>query len=119
MGKNLYKLAKTFEIERFRGFWLNISKMVQQIFTKLMSLLGNHISKLSKLIDWRQVIHCCHGNQFMRKCWAKNYDLRQEKWNFLKISNRYCIFELRFEIRSLKSSLAPNFSLIHPKKKNQ
>ena len=27
----------------FRGFWLNISKTVQLIFTKLMSFLGNHI----------------------------------------------------------------------------
>ena len=50
-------------------------------------------------------IHCCHGNQFMWECWAKNYDLKEEKWYFLKISNRYCIFELRFEIRSLNDPL--------------
>ena len=48
------------------------------------------------------LIHCCHGNQFVRESWAKNHDLREEKWHFLKISNRYCVFELRFEIRSLK-----------------
>ena len=54
----------------------------------------------------------------MRECWAKNHDLREEKWHFLKISNRYCVFELRFEIRSLKLPLTPNFNLIHPKQKN-
>ena len=75
--------------------------------------------KVLKLKDWRQIIHCCHGNQFMRECWAKNHDLREEKWNFLKIANRYCIFESRFEIRSLKLPLTPNFSLIHPKTKKQ
>ena len=31
------------KMEHFRGFWLNISKTVQQIFTKRMSLLGNHL----------------------------------------------------------------------------
>ena len=30
----------------------------------------------------------------MRECWAKNHDLREEKWHFLKISNCYCVFEL-------------------------
>ena len=35
----------------------------------------------------RQVIHCCHGNQSMMECCAKNHDLREEKWHFLKISN--------------------------------
>ena len=62
MGSNLYKLTKIFDdvigmlillhhqnvtadkIEGFRGFWLNMSKRVQQIFTKLMSLLGNQQS---------------------------------------------------------------------------
>ena len=71
MGRNLYKLTKIFDdaivmlilrrhqnataekIERFRGLWLNIAKMVKQIFTKLMSLLGHHISKVLKLKDWR------------------------------------------------------------------
>ena len=54
----------------------------------------------------------------MRECWAKNHDLREEKWHFLKVSNRYRVFELRFEIRSLKLSLTPNSSLIHPKQRN-
>ena len=107
------------KVEGFRWFRLNISKTVQQIFTKLMSLLGNHISTFLKLKYWRQVIHCCHGNQFMRECWAKNHDLREEKWHFLKISNCYCVFELRFEIRSLKLPLTASFSLIHPKTKKQ
>ena len=58
---DLYKLAKIFydvivililwrhqnataeKIEGFRGFWLNISKAVQLIFTKRMSFLGNHV----------------------------------------------------------------------------
>ena len=103
----------------FWGFLLNISKTVQLIFTKLMSFLGNCLYYLLKLKDWRQVIHCCHGNQFMRDCWAKNHDLREEKWHFYTISNWYCVFELRFEIRSLKLPLTPNFSVIHPKTRKQ
>ena len=35
--------------------------------------------------------------------------------NRVKISSWYCIFESRFEIRSLKLTLTQNFSLIHPK----
>ena len=27
------------------------------------------------------------GNQFIRECWTKNHDLREEKWHFLNISN--------------------------------
>ena len=34
------------DIEGFRGFWLNILKTVQQIFTKLLSLLDNHNEKI-------------------------------------------------------------------------
>ena len=68
------------------GFWLNISKTVQLIFTKLMSLLGNHIEVYE--IKILKIGHqCCHGNQLMRECWAKNHNLREEKWHFLKISN--------------------------------
>ena len=51
----------------------------------------------------------------MRECWAKNHNLKEEKWHFLKISNWYCVFELR----SLKLPLTPTFSLIHPKTKKQ
>ena len=36
-------------MEDFRGFLLNISKMVQLIFTKLMSFLGNYVWYLTKL----------------------------------------------------------------------
>ena len=88
-------------------------------FTKLMSFLDNYLQYILKFKDWRQVNHCCHGNQFMRECWAKKHDLREEKWHFLKISNWYCLFELRFEIRSLKLPRTPNFSVIHPKTKKQ
>ena len=116
----LHQNAKAKKVEGFRGFWLNISKTVELIFTKRISFLGNHVWKFLKLKDWRQVIHRCHGNQFMRECWAKkNHDLREEKWHFLRVSNGYCVFELRFEIRSLKLPLTPNFSLIHPKTKIQ
>ena len=106
MGRNLYKLTKIFDdvivmlillrhqnatIEKivgFRGFGLIGSKTVQLIFTKLISFLGNHIWKFFKLKDWRlEVIHCCHGNQFIRECWAKNHDLRGKKWHFCMISN--------------------------------
>ena len=59
MSRNLYKLTKVLitsssfqfyeviilltakKVEGFRGFLLNISKTVQLIFTKLISLLGN------------------------------------------------------------------------------
>ena len=51
--------------------------------------------------------------------WTKNHDLREEKWHFLKIAKRYCVFELIFEIRSLKLPLTPDFNLIHPKTKKQ
>ena len=61
MGRNLCRLTKIFhdvivmlilrrhqnaaaeKVEGLRRFWLNISKTVQLIFTKFMSLLGNHI----------------------------------------------------------------------------
>ena len=61
MGTNLYKLTKMFDdinimlilgchqnktaekTADFLGFWLNNSRTVQLIFTKLMSVLGNHI----------------------------------------------------------------------------
>ena len=60
MGKNLYKLIKKLmtschvdfmtssnatakNVEGVRGFWPNISKTVQLIFTKLMSFLVNHL----------------------------------------------------------------------------
>ena len=33
----------------------------------------------------------------MREHWAKNHDRREEKWHFLNITNRYYIFELKFE----------------------
>ena len=70
MGRNLFKLTKIFDdiilmlilrrhknetpekIEHFRRFWLNVSETVQQIFIKLMSVLGNHITKFLKLKDW-------------------------------------------------------------------
>ena len=50
---------------------------------------------------------------------AINHDLREEKCHFLKISNWYCVFELRSEIRGLKLLLTPSFSFIHPKIKKQ
>ena len=82
-----------------------------------MSFLGNYIEvfEIKKIED--KTIHCCHGNQFMRECWAKNHDLREEKWHFLKVANS--VFELRFEIRRLQLPLTANFSLIRPKTKKQ
>ena len=95
------------KIEQLKVCWLllNISKTIELIFTKLMPTLGNHLYKFLKLKDWRQVIHCCHGNQFIRECWDKIHDLREEKWHFLKISTWYCN--------------TPNFSLIYSKTKKQ
>ena len=55
----------------------------------------------------------------MGECWATNHDLKEEKWHFVEIATRYCVFELRFEIRSQKLPLTPHFSLIHPKTKKQ
>ena len=61
MGRDLYQLTKIFDgvivmlilrrhqnetaekIADFRAFWLNISKTVQLIFTKLTSFLGNYV----------------------------------------------------------------------------
>ena len=61
MGRDLYKLTKIFDdvivmlillrhqnetaekTANFLAFWLNISKTVQLIFTKLVSVLGNYI----------------------------------------------------------------------------
>ena len=61
MGRNICKLTKIYddiivmlilrrhqnatteEVEGLPRFWLNISKTVQLIFTKFMSILGNHI----------------------------------------------------------------------------
>ena len=37
---------------------------------------------------------------------------------FLKIANRYCVFEQRFEIKSLKLLLRQKFGLIHQKQRN-
>ena len=38
--------------------------------------------------------------------------------HFLKNANRHCVFEVRFEIRSLKLPFTPDFSLIHQKQRN-
>ena len=55
----------------FRGFWLNISKKVQLIFTKLKSFLGNHLLEIfeikilkagDSLLPWQRI--------HMRECWA-------------------------------------------------
>ena len=58
-------------------FLLDISKIVQLIFTKLMSLLGNYLEYLLKLENWRQVISCCHGYQLMGIAWLKIWS----KWH--------------------------------------
>ena len=71
------------KVEGFRGFLQNISTDFHQTYV----ILGSHLQHLLRLKDGIQVIHCCHGNQLMRKCWAKNHDLGEEKWHFLKISN--------------------------------
>ena len=67
MGRNLYKLAKKIydaivmsilrrhqnetvkKVKGFQGHLLNLSKMVQLIFTKLTSFLGNHLWYFLKL----------------------------------------------------------------------
>ena len=57
-------------------------KKVQLIFIKLM-LFSMELSVVSfELKNLRQVIPYCHSNQFMRQCWAKNHDPREEKWHF-------------------------------------
>ena len=55
----------------------------------------------------------------MRECWAKNHDQREEEWHFLRFRTDTAFFELRFEIRSIKLPLTPNFSLIYSKPKKQ
>ena len=55
----------------------------------------------------------------MRECWAKIMIEEKKSGIFLEILCLYCILELRFEIRSPKLPLTPNFSLIHQKTKKQ
>ena len=48
MGRKRYKLTTKFDataekVGGFWGFWLNILKIVQLIFTKRMSFLDNHV----------------------------------------------------------------------------
>ena len=58
----------------------------------------------SKMIKDRPFIVAMVTNSW-GSAWAKNHDLREEKLHFLKIANKYCIFELRFEIKSLNYPL--------------
>ena len=44
------------------------------------------IESFNEIKDWRQIIPCCHGNQFMRKCcWAKIMIEEKKSGIFLKI----------------------------------
>ena len=57
---------------------------------------------------------CCHGNQFIRECWAKNHDQREEKLRFCANTDDTAnTFEPRLEISSPKLPLTPNFRLIY------
>ena len=82
-----------------------IFKQSSKVTFEIKTLKTGH-----SLLPWQQVLE---GG------WTKNHELREEKWHFLKILNQYCIFELRFKIRSLKCLLTPNFSLLHPKTKEK
>ena len=104
--------------KRFQGFLLNISKTLQTDFHQTNVILDHQLYYILKIKGCGQIIYCCHSNQFLREYWTKNHDLKVEKWHFLNISNWCCVFELRFEIRSLKLPLTPNSSLIHQKKKD-
>ena len=42
------------------------------IFTKLYDFEDNYIGHLLKLKACGKVIHCCHGDQLMGECLAKN-----------------------------------------------
>ena len=115
---DVIKIRQLNEVEDFLAFLLNILTTVPLIFTQLMSFLSNQLQYILKLKDWIQVIHCCHGNQFMKECLAKNHDRREEKWYFLDFE-LILRFKLRFQIRCPKLPLTPNFSVIHPKTKKQ
>ena len=59
-------------------FLLNISKTVQLILTKLMSLF-RQLSKVSckiKRTKW-PLIYCYHSNQLMGECLARKHDQTQ------------------------------------------
>ena len=45
--------------------------------------------------------------------------IKEKTGIFLKISNRYCVFEFRFGIRSPKLLLTSNFSLIQKQRNNE
>ena len=40
---DVIKMQQLKKVEGFQGFFMNISKTVQRIFTKLISFLGNHL----------------------------------------------------------------------------
>ena len=52
-------------------------------FIKLM-LFSIELSVVSFRIKKLKTGHSsfCHSNQFMRQCWVKNHDQREEKWHF-------------------------------------
>ena len=75
MSRNLYKLTKIFDdlivmlilkrhqnetaekIESFQGFWLNISKTVQLIFTKLMSFFRQSCMEVFEIKRLKKIGH--------------------------------------------------------------
>ena len=72
------------QVEGLRGFLLNISKTIQLIFTKPVSLFRklSTVSFEIKRLKTGHSLLLCYGNQFMRERWAKNHDQREKKWHF-------------------------------------
>ena len=71
-----------FDRQKSGRFLLNMIlylKTVRLIFTKLMRKLSIVSFEIKRL---KIVLLCCHGNQSMMECWAKNHDRREEKWQF-------------------------------------
>ena len=97
MSSSFWCVATDKKVEGFLGLLLNIQKMPQLIFTKLMLCFRQSSVVLFEIKDWRQDISCCHGNQFIGECWAKDHEQREENDIFLKILCWYYIFELRFK----------------------
>ena len=66
----------------FEGFLLNVSKIIltdfcQTCHFKQLSIVSFEIKMLETGNSF-----CGQSYQFMRECWAKHHDQREEKWRF-------------------------------------
>ena len=92
MGRNLYKLTKNFDnvmvvsilwrSGRFSRVFAEYLKNGSTDFYQTYVIFRELCIVSYEIKDWRQVIYCCYGNQFMGKCCSKHHNQREEKWHF-------------------------------------